>query len=139
VDEAARNRVARMVGAAGDRIKVAGDILDYSYFFVPDAGLTYDEKAFVEEFGKPGAVEVLTRFAGELAEAEPFDAARLETVVQWFVAAQGIKVGQLIHALRIAETGKAVGFGLYDTLAILGRQSCLARIGIALEKARSGR
>jgi glutamyl-tRNA synthetase len=136
--EVVRNKLTRMVDAAGDRIKVAGDILDYADFFLPDAGLTYDEKAFAKAFGKPGAVDLLEKFADELAGAEPFDAARLETLVQSFVAAQGIKVGQVIHALRIAVTGKAVGFGLYDTLAILGRQSCLARIKIAVEKARSG-
>jgi glutamyl-tRNA synthetase len=137
-DGTVRSKLVPIVDAAGDRIKVAGDILDYAGFFLPDAGLTYDEKALAKELGKPGAVDLLTKFAGELAGAEPFDAARLETLVQSFVAAQGVKVGQLIHALRIAVTGKAVGFGLYDTLAILGRQSCLARIEIALEKARSG-
>jgi glutamyl-tRNA synthetase len=38
-----------------------------------------------------------------------------------------------VHAVRVAVTGKAVGFGLFDTLAILGRQRCLARMNRALE------
>ena len=46
--------------------------------------------------------------------------------------AKGIKIGQIVHALRVAVTGKAVGFGLFETLAILGRERCLARIDRAL-------
>ena len=42
------------------------------------------------------------------------------------------QIGQIIHALRVAVTGKAVGFGLYETLAVLGKERCLARIKQAL-------
>ena len=38
--------------------------------------------------------------------------------------AEGIKIGQIIHAVRVAVTGKAVGFGLFETLAILGKERC---------------
>jgi glutamyl-tRNA synthetase len=34
--------------------------------------------------------------------------------------------------VRVAVTGKGVGFGLFDTLAILGKDRCLARIDRAL-------
>ena len=53
-----------------------------------------------------------------------------------FVAAQGIKIGDIVHAVRVAVTGKAVGFGLFDTLAILGRERCLARIDRAITLAQ---
>ena len=33
--------------------------------------------------------------------------------------------------LRVAVTGKAVGFGMFETLEILGQQRCLARIEIS--------
>ena len=38
-------RCEHVVAAAGDRIKTAGDMLDYAYFFLPDDRLPYDEKA----------------------------------------------------------------------------------------------
>ncbi len=41
-----RGNVRAIVAAAGERIKVAGDILDYDEFFVADEALAYDEKAF---------------------------------------------------------------------------------------------
>ena len=42
-----------------------------------------------------------------------------------------------MHAVRVAVTGKAVGFGLFDTLAILGRERCLARIDRAVQMAEN--
>lgn len=43
-----------------------------------------------------------------------------------------MKIGQMIHPLRVALTGKSVGLGLYDALAILGRERSLARLRRAL-------
>ena len=51
-----------------------------------------------------------------------------------FVEDQGIKIGQIIHAVRVAVTGKAVGFGLFEGLAILGRDACVARIDRAVAR-----
>ncbi len=65
---------------------------------------------------------------------EPFTADELERRFKTFVEAKGIKIGQIVHALRVAVTGKAVGFGLFETLAILGRERCLARIDRALTR-----
>jgi glutamyl-tRNA synthetase len=133
-DEAVRDKVARIIEAAGDRIKVAGDILDYDDFFRADDKLVHDKAAFGKELGKPGAAGYLAKFRGLLASAA-FEPAVLERCLQDFVAAEGIKVGQIIHVLRLAVTGKTVGFGLYETMAILGRESVLARIDLALRKA----
>jgi glutamyl-tRNA synthetase len=54
-----------------------------------------------------------------------------------------VKIGQVIHALRVAVTGKAIGFGMFETLEILGREACLRRIDLAFQRAafvtRNGR
>jgi glutamyl-tRNA synthetase len=70
-----------------------------------------------------------------LAAAESFEPESLEKLTHEFVAANGVKIADIVHAVRVAVTGKAVGFGLFDTLAILGRARCLARINRALELA----
>ena len=54
--------------------------------------------------------------------------------MQDLVRSEGIAIGQIIHALRVAVTGKAIGFGLFETLAILGRERSLARINQALAR-----
>ncbi len=132
-DAATRAYVAKIVTAAGDRIKVAGDILDYPDFFVADDALAYDAKAFDKRIrNAEGAADRLRRFREILEGVEPFEAAALEARLQRFVEDEGIKIGQIIHALRVAVTGKGVGFGMFETLEILGRERCLARIDRAL-------
>ena len=112
-------KVEKIAQAAGDRIKVAGDILDYDFFFVADDRLRYDEAAFEKRIRKPPeAAGLLRKFRDRLATIEPFDAAALDKEMQDFVGAEGIAIGQIIHALRVAVTGKAIGFGLFETLAI---------------------
>ncbi len=127
-----RAKIEHVVRAARDRIKTAGDILDYVYFFVADDKLAYDEKAVAKSLQKPGAAELLARYCVPLAAAEPFEAQPLEQMTHAFVEAQGVKIGDIVHALRAAVTGQSVGLGLFDSLAILGKASCLARIERAL-------
>jgi glutamyl-tRNA synthetase len=125
--------VSRIVDAAGDRMKVAGDILAYDDFFTADDRLPYDEKAIDKRLRKPtDARRLLTEFREELAISTAFDPGGLEQLLASFVERHGIKLGEVVHAVRVAVTGKAVGFGLFDTLSILGRERCLARIDRAL-------
>lgn len=125
----------QILTAAHDRIKVAGDILNFTCFFVADDALPYDEGAFTKRVAKPPeAADLLTKFRQVLATVEPFDAATLDKALHDFIAAEGMQMGQIVHALRVAVTGQAVGFGLFDTLAILGRERCLARIDQALAR-----
>ena len=128
--------LTQILEAAGDRIKVAGDILDHDCFFVSDDALIYDDAAFDKRIRQPSEAQVLlAKFRDELAIAEPFSASRLEESLHAFVEAQGIKIGDVVHAVRVAVTGKSVGFGLFDTLAILGRERCLCRIDRAINLA----
>jgi glutamyl-tRNA synthetase len=131
------DKLTAIVSAAGDRIKVSGDILDYRTFFTPDDQVTYDESAFDKRIRKPPeAAALLAKFKQRLASVEPFDAPTIETALHDFVAAEGVQISQLIHPLRVAVTGQAVGFGLFETLAILGRGSSIRRIERALKDAR---
>jgi glutamyl-tRNA synthetase len=131
-------RLSAIVEAAGDRIKVAGDIFEFADFFAPDDGLTYDEAAWQKRLVKPAEARgLLSRFHDRLARSEDFTAAGIEQTMQQFVQDESIGVGQIIHAVRVAVTGKSVGFGMFETLAILGRERCLNRIAIALQKLSS--
>lgn len=132
-------KLTEILNAAGDRIKVSGDILDYTYLFVADDALTYDEPAFDKRIRQPtDAVSLLTKFREILATAESFDAPTLDKLLHDFATAEGIQLGNIIHALRVAVTGQVVGFGVFETLAILGRERCVARIDAAVAKIGSG-
>ncbi len=121
-----------IVAAAAERIKVAGDILDYDELFVADEALAYDEKAFDKRIrSAPGAVELLAALRAEIATLPAdaaFDAGAVENLLNGFVAARGLALGAIVHAVRVAVAGKPVGFGLFDILALLGRERVLARL-----------
>jgi glutamyl-tRNA synthetase len=131
-------RLADVVQAAADRIKVAGDILQFPEFFVPDERLSYDAEAFDKHIRKPGAAELLTGYRDSLRDIDPFDAATLDAFTHRFVEQRGIKIGEIIHVIRVAVTGKSIGLGLFDAMAILGKASTITRIGQALGRARCG-
>ena len=124
-----------IVAAAGVRIKVAGDVLDYDEFFVADAELAYDEQAFEKRLRKPReAAQLLAELRAELVAAPDFAAPALEGLLQEFVAARGTNLGAVVHAVRIAVTGKPVGFGLFDILSLLGRERVVSRVDRALAR-----
>jgi glutamyl-tRNA synthetase len=128
-------KLTQIVEASGDRLKTAGDILNYAdFFFIADGELAYDERDFQKRVAAPGAKELLGGFRDVLAQAESFEPAALEEALKQFVASRGLKVSDLVHALRVAVTGKSVGPGVYDCLAILGKDSCVARIDRALAR-----
>ncbi|HEX4143328.1 MAG TPA: glutamate--tRNA ligase [Pirellulales bacterium] len=129
-----RQKLTAIVAAAGDRLKVFGDVLAYADFFFRDE-VIFDAKAFDKQLRSARAVELLTKFRDALAALDDFSVAGLEQALGKFVAEQAIKTGDIIHAVRVAVTGKSVGPGLYDCLAILGRPAVIARIDRALEKA----
>ena len=127
--------LTKIVEAAGDRIKTAGDILEFDEFFVSDDAMPFDEKAFEKRVRKEGTPELLKSFRSKLAELERFDHETCEAALRSFIEANDIKIGDIIHALRVAVTGKGVGLGMFEALELLGKDRCLARIDRCLEHA----
>jgi glutamyl-tRNA synthetase len=125
-------RIKAVVQAAGDRIKTAGDILDFSEFFVDDDEVAYDEKAVQKRLAKEG-VDRLLAFRALMANVDPFDVEHIEAMLRQHLEEQGLKIGEIIHALRVATTGKGVGLGMFEALEILGRDSALNRIDRAVK------
>jgi glutamyl-tRNA synthetase len=126
------SEVGRLLRAADDRIKVAGDILNYREFFTADDQFPYDAKAAEKWLRKPRIAELLAGLRDRLTAAGAFEPAALESLVYEFAESAGVKIGEIVHPLRVVLTGKVVGFGLFDILAILGKDHCLARIDRAL-------
>lgn len=129
--------LARIVEALGDRIKVFGDILVQGAYFFGDEVPAWDEKAFAKRVLAPGACDKLRAYRDWLAAADAtrFDARSLDEATQAWLGARGWALGDIVHAVRVAVTGVGGGPGLFDCLALLGRERCVARIDRALQKA----
>ncbi|MDA0835530.1 MAG: glutamate--tRNA ligase [Planctomycetota bacterium] len=129
-----KETVRQVIEALGDRLKLFSDVLDYDEFFCADDQLKYDEKAFEKRLKAEGAAELVREFATQLETAEPFDAPTLDALLHRFVDEKQLKIGEIIHALRVAVTGKPQGIGMFECLAFLGRERCLNRIRHSLAR-----
>ena len=138
-DDAAADIEARaraVVEAAGDRIRVAGDVLEYSPFFLLDRSLEYEPKAFKKRvLSDAQATERLAIFRDAVPSLEDPSVAGWEAFLQSLLEREGWSIGQVIHALRVAVTGSAVGFGMYESLAILGPEVVARRIDETIAEA----
>jgi glutamyl-tRNA synthetase len=130
-DTVDRDRIAKVVTACGDRLKIFADVLNYAAFFFRDP--QYDAKAIKQRLQKDGMTDRLREFADVLTSTQPFDVPTLESKLQAFGEAKGLKGGDLNHALRVATTGVMVGPGVFECLTILGKDETLRRINLALQ------
>jgi glutamyl/glutaminyl-tRNA synthetase len=94
--------------------------------------MTYEPEAVKKRLRKEGVAGMLAECAGVLKDVETYDVSTLETTVHDYAERTGRKMGDVVNPLRVAVTGQGVGPGLYDCLAILGRDACLGRISQTL-------
>jgi glutamyl-tRNA synthetase len=127
IDAAGREKVRRVVEAIGDRLKLFSDVIPYGSFFFT-AEVEYDPDAVKKTLHKDYLPALLPRLRQLLAEAEPFDAPTLEKRVREFAESEGLTASKVIHPLRVATSGRSVGPGLFELLAILGKDTCVQRI-----------
>jgi len=62
-----------------------------------------------------------------------WDAASLEAAIREVAEASGAKLGKLAQPLRAALTGRTTSPGIFDVLALLGKEESLARIADQME------
>jgi glutamyl-tRNA synthetase len=101
--------------------------------FVNEAGpllrddLIY-EAAAVAKHLKPEILEPLSSLTSAFEALEPFTAAPLEATVRSLADVKQLKAASLIHATRVALTGRANSPGLFEMLELAGRERVLARL-----------
>ncbi len=102
-----------------------------AFFFTPDADLPMDPAArdkFLTAEAKALLAEVRDLLAGTADFSEP----GIEAALHGFVEAKAVKFKVIAQPIRVALTGKTASPGLYETMAVLGKDSTLARLDRAL-------
>jgi glutamyl-tRNA synthetase len=84
--------------------------------------------------GKDGAAQALAAAREALAGVEPFDEPRIEAALRGLAERLGMTPGALFQPVRVAITGATVSAGIFESLALLGRDESLRRIDSALER-----
>jgi glutamyl-tRNA synthetase len=83
-----------------------------------------------------GGAALLADLLPKLAALAEWTAAAAEAAVRDFAEETGTKLGQVAQPLRAALTGRLTSPGIFDVLAVLGREESLARITDQIATAR---
>jgi glutamyl-tRNA synthetase len=136
IDPALRAKIRQVVNACGDRLKVYTDIFQYGSFFFQDP--VYDPQAVQKRLKKDGAVGLLQAALAVLEATSPFDHGTLEARIKSFCEERQVKLGDVNHVLRVAVTGVMIGPGVFEILAILGKDEVRRRVRYALQMIETG-
>lgn len=95
-----------------------------------------DRKAFDSTIRRDGAVESLAAAREALGAASPFDVETIESALRGVVERLQSKPARVFQPVRVAVAGQTVSPGIFESLALLGKDEALARIDAALARAR---
>jgi glutamyl-tRNA synthetase len=88
----------------------------------------YDPEAIEKYLQVPGLADHVAALAEALRALDHFDEPHVEAAVRGTAGARGLKAGPLIHAVRVAVTGRTSSPGLFEVLVLLGRDRTIARL-----------
>jgi glutamyl-tRNA synthetase len=126
-------KVRQVTPLIQERIKLLGDINTVGDFFFVDNLPPYDTAELIPQKGDQAmAVSALQRAREVLATTE-FNHASLDAALRTLAQEMKIKPGQLFQPIRVAVCGRKNAPPLFETLEVLGRETCLKRIGDAIE------
>ena len=130
-DEIDQAYLARAVDSVRERSKTLVEMVQWLRFYFTDH-IVYDNKA-AAKFLTAETAALLAKLIHALERLPAFDDASIEQVFQRLLAESGLKLGDIAQPARVALTGGTVSPGIYEVMAILGRERVLSRLHQALE------
>lgn len=126
IDEAAIGRLE--AGAAGltVRAQTISELADGAAIYVRKRPIALDAKA--KKLLTGPSRERLGRLRPTIAPLAPWSQEALEAAVRAFAEADGVKLVDVAQPLRAALTGATASPGIFEVMAVLGREESLARL-----------
>ncbi len=122
-----------------ERINTLGEAASYADFFFLGDELEYDPALLIaKKTDKESTLKALKAGLERLLSINEWNHDSLEGSLRLLAEEQGTKAGQLFSPLRVACTGRTASPGLFETMAVLGREKCLRRIEVAINKLANG-
>lgn len=108
-----------------ERISFPSDLLKSKYFFEEPS--SYDEQA-VRKTWKDDSRELVEAYADKLEALESFDVGSLEIALRDLAEDRDISARKIIHPVRLTASGMAAGPGLFELLALIGKEQTIRRL-----------
>ncbi|GGD89335.1 glutamate--tRNA ligase [Aureimonas endophytica] len=125
-DDAVRDVLGRAMAGLKDRAKTLVELVDMAGFYFAQRPLAFDDKAaaILAEGGR----DIIAKVLPALTRSARWEHDALEEVVRQSAEEHGLKLGKVAQPLRAALTGRSTSPGVFDVMAVLGREEALARL-----------
>lgn len=134
-------RLEAFTGRSGlrDAVEISREKIQTLADFWPLAGFFFegpgdDEKAWTKTFGVEGSVDGLRAAREALATLEPFAQESVEAALRGLLEANDWKPKHVFQPVRVAIAGTTISPGIFESVALLGRDETLRRIDAALAR-----
>ena len=122
--------IVQVIETLQPRSKTLADMAEAALFYY-HSDIVYDEKA-AKKFLKAAALEPLKLLADKLEALENYTQSDLETVFLAVMDETGLKLGKIAQPVRVALTGRTASPGIFEIIAILGKDRVLPRLKKAI-------
>jgi glutamyl-tRNA synthetase len=127
-----RSGLRGAVEISREKIQTLADFWPLAGFLID--GPSDDPKAFQKVIGAEGGSQTLAAARQALVETDPFTVDNIEASLRQVVESSGLKPGQVFQPVRVAIAGTTVSPGIFESVALLGRERTLSLIDAALAK-----
>jgi glutamyl-tRNA synthetase len=117
----------RLLELLRPRAKRLTDFVEQSAPLLADT-VEYEPAAVEKHLGMAGLADHVAALVTALHTTSPFDESHVEDTVRKTAEQRGLKAGPLIHATRVALTGRTASPGLFELVVLLGREESIARL-----------
>lgn len=122
---------AKVCGLIKERATFVSDFWELSSYFF-EAPKTYDEKV-AAKFWKGENPARIAALRGILSSIDNFSAPNTEEIVHNWITSNELPMGQVMNSLRLAIVGESKGPGMFEIMAVIGKEETLRRIDAAIE------
>jgi glutamyl-tRNA synthetase len=126
--------LAPAVGIAAEKIQTFAEFWPLVSFLFEEPAV--DQSAFDRVICSDGGVATLSDARAALADTSPFTVENVEHALRGVVERRGAKPGHVFQPVRVAIAGKTVSPGIFESVALLGRDETLQRIDRTLTLAQ---
>ena len=129
LDAGKREQLLQAMPGLKERARTLVELKDGAAFLFVRRPLAMDDKAAA--ILRDGGSATLRQLQPRLEAIDRWTMPALEAEVRGFSESSGLKLGKIAQPLRAALTGRTVSPGVFDVLAVLGREEALGRIADA--------
>jgi len=122
----------RLLALVRPRVKTLDQFVEELRPFLQQS-VEYDANAVSRHLARPEIRAAFSALPGALAAVVPFSSTAVESALRSVADSHGVKAAALIHATRVAVTGRAVSPGLFDVLELMGAERVGGRVSDAMK------